>query len=348
MRSQSAIAFLAAAAGVGVVASALNRGRAAAPPTNAPPSTSSATKYTPEQAAKALRVYVTQAVAVDWGSKAAPNPIIKAAQKDMLQIAADGVYGPATQKRGAALTGNAWPSRPAAKVTVKKPTPTATASSIPANKVTLASSSTRSPATQAADARVEQFLAKQVSQPKASGPTPTPPPAAAEVVTTQRTTKQAAQALHSYVTPLIRSGRGAELGSAAKPNDFVAAAQRDMKLIASDGIYGAKTMARGKELLGVEFPSRYGVGTKLPAANVLNAAPAVPPVTTTNEQARAAESLLAYLQKPGADQGVKGKPSSFVRASQSAMGALTADGIYGPATRARGAQLTGKTFPPRK
>lgn len=327
MRSQQAIVFLAAAAGVGVVAAAMNRGRAAAA---LPPPTSSATKYTPEQAAKALRVYVTQASAVDWGSKAAPNAIIKAAQADMLQIAADGIYGPATQKRGAALTGSAWPSRPAEKVTVKKPA----AASIPANKVTV---TTGKPT-------VSSPAPKPAAKPSAAtAPKPTPPPGAAEVVTTQRTTKQAAQALHSYVTPLIRSGRGAELGSAAKPNDFVAAAQRDMKLIASDGIYGPKTMARGKELLGVEFPSRYGIGTKVPAAK-----PPVPPLTAANEQARAAESLLAYLSQPGADQGIKGKPSSFVRASQSAMGQLTADGIYGPATRARGAQLTGKTFPPRR
>ena len=320
---QQAIVYLAAAAGIGVVAAAMNRGRAAAV-APLPAASSSPTKYTPEQAAKALRVYVTQASAVDWGSPAAPNPIIKAAQADMKQIAADGIYGPATQKRGAALTGNAWPSRPATKVTVKKPA----AASIPANKVTVTTGT----------------------------PKPTPPPGAAtdrrdpppEVVITQRTTKQAAQALYNYVTPIIRSGRGAELGSAAKPNDTVAAAQRDMKLVASDGIYGPKTQARGKELLGMEFPSRYGIGTKLPAANVLNKPPAAPPITTTNEQARAAESLLAYLSQPGANQGVKGSPSVFVKASQAAMGQLTADGIYGPATRARGAQLTGKTFPPRK
>lgn len=44
--------------------------------------------------------------------------------------------------------------------------------------------------------------------------------------------------------------------------------------------------------------------------------------------------------------GSKGAPNQVVQDAQRDMG-ITADGIYGPATRAKGKQLTGKTFPAR-
>lgn len=341
----SALIPILGAAGVGLVAIAAaasgNKSSAAAPK----PAADTARSYTPEEAAKYLRLYVTKATGVDWGTSAAPNPIIRDAQRDMGQIKADGVYGPETQKRGSALTMSSWPARPAAKPAAAKPAAAKPASAtIPSHVVNVTSSATAKPAAAAKPATAAAA--------KPSAPTPNKPPGAsttapAAVVPTERSPKQAAQALQAYVTPIVRAGRGdAELGSKAKPNNTIAAAQRDMRNVASDGIYGPKTQARGKELLGVEFPSRSG--SKIASANVLNRPPATPAITQANEQARAAEGLLAYLANPGADQGVKGKPSAYVRAAQSAMGALTADGIYGPATRARGAQLTGKTFPPRK
>lgn len=66
----------------------------------------------------------------------------------------------------------------------------------------------------------------------------------------------------------------------------------------------------------------------------------------------AATDLLAYVNqavkaKKTATLGSKGKPNTFVEAAQRDMGGLTADGIYGPDTRARGKALTGKSFPPR-
>ncbi|HET8938987.1 MAG TPA: hypothetical protein VFN67_36335 [Polyangiales bacterium] len=331
---------VAGAALVGVAAVAASKSKAATP--KQPAADGGARTYTPKEAAQYLYLYVTKP-GVEWGSSASPNPIIEGAQRDMQQIKVDGIYGPETQKRGAALTMQPWPARPAATAAKPKPkaAPKPASNTIPSHTVTVTPAASSSASSTPA--------AKPAAKPAA--PSPTQPPGAtvdlpAQVVPEGRSPKQAAQALQAYVTPLIRSGRAAELGSKAKPNELIASLQRDMRGIASDGIYGPKTQARGKELLGVEFPAR--ASSKLPAANVLNQPPPSPPSTETSEAARAAEGLLAYLSQPGADQGSKGKPSGYVKAAQAAMGALTADGIYGPATRARGAQLTGQTFPPRK
>jgi hypothetical protein len=304
-----------------------------------PPPGQGAVKYSPETAAAMLKLYLTKSDGkVDWGSKQSPNPVILGAQRDMGGITADGIYGPKTQARGAALTLSSWPARPAAPAAAKPKAAAKPSGTIPSNPVTVTSSTSAKPAA--------STTAKPKPKPS-TAPTPNKPPGAvsvdlpAQVVNTERSPKQAAQALHTYVTGVVRSGRGAtDLGSKQKPNDFIAAAQRDMRNVSSDGIYGPKTQARGKELLGQEFPNRYGTSTKIK--------PPVPPLTAANEQQRAAEGLLSYLSQPGADQGVKGKPSAYVKAAQAAMGGLTADGIYGPNTRARGAALTGKTFPPRK
>jgi len=66
----------------------------------------------------------------------------------------------------------------------------------------------------------------------------------------------------------------------------------------------------------------------------------------------AAQALANYAKQKlaagqGAQLGVKGKPSATVRDYQAKMGNITADGIYGPATRARGQQL-GVNMPIRK
>jgi outer membrane biosynthesis protein TonB len=103
----------------------------------------------------------------------------------------------------------------------------------------------------------------------APGPTPAPAPKPgpepvivihdAEIIDTpspSRSARAAAQALYDYATGLIRSGRAALLGDSGNPNATVKAAQQDMGRVAADGIYGTKTRARGKELLGREFPAR--------------------------------------------------------------------------------------------
>jgi hypothetical protein len=188
-----------------------------------------------------------------------------------------------------------------------------------------------------------------------------------------RAPRVAAQALYDYVTQVVRDGRGAELGTAGKPNATVRAAQTDMKLLTADGIYGAKTRTRGKELLGREFPAREAktrgqpltstaAAPTTPARTVVlapNAAPAVvlehapaaepPPPSqpvAAHTPRESAEALLIYVSAPQSDVGSKKKPNATVRAAQKAMGGLTADGIYGPKTRARIHTLTGKN-PPR-
>lgn len=67
---------------------------------------------------------------------------------------------------------------------------------------------------------------------------------------------------------------------------------------------------------------------------------------------QAARDLLAYVNAAAGSQratllGYKGHPNAFVQSAQSDMGGIAADGIYGPATRARGKALIGKAFPPR-
>jgi hypothetical protein len=182
-----------------------------------------------------------------------------------------------------------------------------------------------------------------------------------------RSPRQAATDLFNFVTQAIRDKQDAQLGSKASPSDFVAAAQRDMRLVASDGIYGDKTGARGKELLGREFPKRNPVKrrvspTKIPAA-VVNALPpstaailAMPPPEPPSLDQRvaavspreAAAALFELVTHPPVDWGTKSKPNPLIRGAQNDMGGLFADGIYGTKTQARGTILLGRQFPARK
>ena len=76
-------------------------------------------------------------------------------------------------------------------------------------------------------------------------------------------------------------------------------------------------------------------------------APAVKrtPVQAANDLYAYAKAVLAA--KEGWKLGTRDKPSETVRSAQADMGELTADGIYGPKTKARGKALTGKDFPTR-
>jgi hypothetical protein len=171
-----------------------------------------------------------------------------------------------------------------------------------------------------------------------------------------RAPRVAAQDLYTYVTGLIRAGKSDQLGNASAPNSTIAAAQNDMRLVKVNGVYDAPTRARGKELLGREFPAR---DSKRVAAVPVTATPAVvlespaiaPPPLSASVAARtpreAAEALLIYVQQPGADLGSKASPSSIVHDAQQAMGGITADGVYGPQTSKRIAALTGKAAPQR-
>lgn len=75
-------------------------------------------------------------------------------------------------------------------------------------------------------------------------------------------------------------------------------------------------------------------------ANPHDAAPSLPSSTPSGPRSpeKAASDLKGYLTA-GGDPGHKGKVSQFVKAAQKDMGGLTADGIYGPKTKARARAL---------
>jgi len=172
--------------------------------------------------------------------------------------------------------------------------------------------------------------------------------------------REAAERLYAFASMKLQSGQGADLGVKGNPSATVQAFQKAMRRITADGFYGPETRARGKELLGRDFPIRRRVAPSQqlppePPPPPAPPAPAPPSPTTPSPaqtQRAAAESLLAYVQALGTRGrakalGYRAHPNATVRDAQRAMGELTADGIYGPATRRRGKALTGKTFPPR-
>jgi hypothetical protein len=128
-----------------------------------------------------------------------------------------------------------------------------------------------------------------------------------------RGARAAAQALYDYVTAAIRSGRGATLGDKSGPNAFVRDAQRDMGRLTTDGIYGPKTRARGKELLGREFPAREGA-TRVPARAPVPApsAPSAPKPETllTSRAPSASAPSKPSAAPPKASSPAPSKPSA--------------------------------------
>jgi hypothetical protein len=81
----------------------------------AQPAAAPAAHRSANQAALELLAYVTPILAAHRGSelgvKNAPNPVVKAAQLDMNDVPADGIYGPRTRAKGTALTGKKFPPR---------------------------------------------------------------------------------------------------------------------------------------------------------------------------------------------------------------------------------------------
>jgi hypothetical protein len=75
-----------------------------------------------------------------------------------------------------------------------------------------------------------------------------------------RAPQTAAADLLSYVQSVLRlpsAQHAAGFGYKDHPNEVVRAAQRDMAGgIAADGIYGPGSRARGKALIGKDFPAR--------------------------------------------------------------------------------------------
>jgi hypothetical protein len=213
------------------------------------------------------------------------------------------------------------------------PTSTARARGLPSPPFAPSSSSTASPLPLISEA-----------------PHPISPPGGVDEAGPARAPRVAARELLNLVSPLIRAGRLAELGTKEAPSDEIANLQRDMRGLKSDGIYGPKTQARGKELLGIEFPSRSG-SKRRAQAQPLPAAPPAPASLATLEVQRApqeaAHALYELVTTPPVHWGSTESPNADIRRAQQDMGRIAADGIYGPKTQARAAALLRQSFPAR-
>jgi hypothetical protein len=211
-----------------------------------------------------------------------------------------------------------------------------------------------------------------------------PPAATLEDAGKQAPTKrQWAEELYTYALREIREGRADGLGHRGQPNARVKAAQQGMGKLVNDGIYGDKTMARGKELTGKSFPKRNQPKAPAPTTATpgpdfrdfpvipgLMSGPAKPKPKPAQEKpkptpvkpatapaairspVKAAQDLLKYARGLISDGhasqlGNASNPNPYVQAAQRDMGGIKDDGVYGPATRQRGKALTGETFPAR-
>lgn len=188
-------------------------------------------------------------------------------------------------------------------------------------------------------------------------PEPPPKPDSAPTVSP----RGYAQRLYDYARGMISADRATELGTKGKPNATVRAYQGGMGKLKRDGIYGPKTRARGKELLGKSFPVRKRAEPVIapepapppppPAAMVLEAEETATEIVRSPREA--AQDLFEYAKRAprvkgrGAWFGTKLKPNATVAQAQRDMGELTDDGIYGPKTRRRGRALLGRVFPAR-
>jgi len=188
--------------------------------------------------------------------------------------------------------------------------------------------------------------------------------------------RQAAKELYSYVSQMIGAGRARELGDKRDRNGKVKRLQKFMGRLVEDGIYGNKTRARGKELLGRDFPARTPKLAPRPLPVLpreakpkpkrkptvlleeeellVSVAPLPPKRKAKAERTpkAAARDLFEYVDTLGgkgrsAALGFKGNPNRTVLDAQTDMGELKKDGIYGNKTRRRGRALIGKRFPPR-
>ena len=189
----------------------------------------------PKKYAEQLYVYASRMIragkASKLGSKANPNPEVKRMQGGMRRLRKDGIYGPATRKRGKELIGKSFPIRRRVKPAERK----AFVAPEPLPAVTAPPPIEREP--------------EPIEREREPPPEPEPAPLA-------RAPKRAALDLLSYARSVGSRGRAAAFGYKNNPNETVQDAQRDMGGLVADGIYGNKTRARGRELTGQRFPIR--------------------------------------------------------------------------------------------
>jgi hypothetical protein len=268
----------------------------------------------------------------DPGRKGAASSYVKQVQAAMGMPKAqrDGIYGPITQARAAAL-GASMPAPPAT-VTTPKPAPA------PAAAVVTAPKPAQKPPVAVATPKPAPAPPKAAAAAvKPAAPKPAAKPAAKPVA--KRSPKQAALELQSYLS------KGGAPGSKGKPAAAVRDAQRDMGMVAKeqDGIVGPHTRAAAKSL-GVTLPE--------PKASPAKAAPATkklaPVAKAKRAPKQAALDLANYVKQSGAQLGNRNRPSQIVHDAQvdMLMPVTQVDGIYGPVTAARGKAL-GVAMPAR-
>jgi hypothetical protein len=307
---------------------------------------------TPVAAARALAAYFAKGGS--RGSKGKPDPVVKQAQADMGTLTADGIYGAKTRARAHALGVElpAIASKPKAAASLvlapvdkagrasvdaakdlaahiasggskgTKGKPNATVRAAQADMGGLTADGIYGAKTRARAAALGVTIVEPPTKPgtppapsaapmAAPAPPPkprvtsaAPPPAPTPASSRGYTPEQAARSLGEYL---------AQGGS--RKSAYVKDRQADMGGLKPDGVYGPSTRARAAAL-GVVLPR------------------------TPKE---AASELGTYL-RGGGSKGSKGAPSAAVKQAQTDMGGLAADGLYGPATRARGKAL-GVTLP---
>jgi peptidoglycan hydrolase-like protein with peptidoglycan-binding domain len=159
---------------------------------------------------------------------------------------------------------------------------------------------------------------------------------------------QAARALCAYLKE-----PGANWGRPLSPSPQVIAAQAALGVKLTGYTDAATRMAIAKT--GVVLPTRPAESparvltppAKTPAKPAASPSNASEKPSELAEQVKAARVLAVYLKvAPPKTWGTKNAPNKVVQAFQAKMG-LTADGIYGPQTRAAGARV-GVPLPARK
>ncbi len=167
----------------------------------------------------------------------------------------------------------------------------------------------------------------------------------------------AAAGLYTYLT--VTETRPRRWGNRRRANRRIMAFQERMGRLTADGIYGTKTRARGYVLTGRKFPARVSSRRTqtTPPPSIQDSAPqaaaeqAAAELSSAADDAVAAAELYRYVtvtETRPRRWGNRRRPNEEIKLLQQRMGGLSADGIYGPKTRARGLELTGKKFPPRK
>jgi hypothetical protein len=221
---------------------------------------------TPEEAAEALRLYIQETKS--YGSKARPDATIKRCQKYMKYLAIDGIAGPKTLARAAALGYPITPIMGKEEIT-RAPSTAIVRPSVPRRPTLPARVITPSlPKVPEIEEEEEKPAAKIKKKIK-----PKPPKPKATVELKEPETEEETEAMFTeaakaeVIEPETRSPKEAaddlkkhilatrSYGTKAKPDQTVMAAQRDMGGIAADGIYGPATRSRAAQL-GVTLPPR--------------------------------------------------------------------------------------------